>query len=518
MEKNIHHYEGILKANPTKELEVSSLCEYINAITAINNIYSRMLYRGQPDESWDIVSSAYREIKKSTENPTQKMLEDYHLKLIEEVAKLHDVDSKIDGHSDINKLAHLQHSGAKTNLIDYTLNPLVSLWFACTSHNDKNGAVYCIENSFILNGIAPIENNKTVEDLFNQPNNIKFFQPPNVNRRIISQQGVFLFSKGGIIEKHKHMVITIPKEQKEELLSQLRLMGISRKSLFPDFYGFLEWFSYGTEPQEIYEDTFREAEKYYSEYKYDDAIKLFEEVLKLGEDLFEESSVEIPRIYDYIAGSYNGKGNYQNALEWYRKALIIREEVLDAEHPDIATSYNNIALVYANQGDYPKALEWHQNALTIREKVLGLEHPDIATSYNNIALVYANQGDYPKALELYQKSLVIYEKVLGLEHPFTATGYNNIALVYVNQGDYPKALEWHQKSLDIREKVLGLEHPDTATSYNNIATMYANQGDYPKALELYQKSLIIREKMLGLEHPDTILIKESIAAVNNLLN
>ncbi|MCL1872558.1 MAG: tetratricopeptide repeat protein [Clostridiales bacterium] len=227
----------------------------------------------------------------------------------------------------------------------------------------------------------------------------------------------------------------------------------------------------------------------------------------------EEAQKKAALLYNVIGYGYFYGSQYQEALKWYQKVLAIYENVLGTEHPYIAITYNNIAAVYNNQGRYDEALEWHRNALTIREKVLDKEHPDIATTYNNIASVYNNQGKHDKALEWYQKALTILEKVLNTEHPNTASCYCSIANVYSKQGKYAKALEWHRKALATREKVLGMEHPDTASSYSYIAMNYLNHGGYAKALEWFRKSLAIIEKVLGTEHPYTTATYNNIAFV-----
>lgn len=125
MERNLDYYKSILKFTTTSEMEVTSLVDYINAIMAINSFYRKVLFRGQANKSWEIESSAYRALNKSAQPPTQKLLSDYHISLLREVDNLEDVEK----HKGITMLAHLQHNGAKTNLIDYSLNPLVCLHF-----------------------------------------------------------------------------------------------------------------------------------------------------------------------------------------------------------------------------------------------------------------------------------------------------------------------------------------------------------------------------------------------------
>ncbi|GHU15706.1 hypothetical protein FACS189441_7740 [Betaproteobacteria bacterium] len=511
---DIDFYKGNLKDIATTELEVKSISDYMNAIVAINSTYRNLLYRGQANKEWEIVSSAYRVLHKFSTRPSVEQLKNYHSSLISEVKHLKDeqISNTLKG---VALLAHLQHHWVKTCLIDYSLNPLVALWFACTGKVEvdgkivnRDGCVFFLEKNKLL----PIDEELETDQIFNKDaTSIYIFDPPSLNRRIIIQQSILLFSPLGVIDTSANKKkIVIPHACKDSIVKELALVGITRKNLFPDFSGFVEWFSFEIKSdKERYDEIVEEANKFYSTADYDKAISSYTKAIEFA----EKDSIDLAFLDNNIGLVYKCQGDYSKALEWHEKALAIREKVLGKEHPDTATSYNNIALVYNKQGDYPKALEWHEKALVIYEKVLGKEHPDTATSYNNIALVYNKQGDYPKALEWHEKALVIYEKVLGKEHPDTATIYNNIALVYDNQGDYPKALEWYEKDLAICEKVLGKEHPSTATSYNNIALVYNNQGNYEKALEWYEKALVIREKVLGKEHPSTATSYNNIAAV-----
>ena len=42
-------------------------------------------------------------------------------------------------------LTQLQHRGGKTNLIDFTRNILIALFFACDGHFEEEGRIICLE-------------------------------------------------------------------------------------------------------------------------------------------------------------------------------------------------------------------------------------------------------------------------------------------------------------------------------------------------------------------------------------
>ncbi|HCC35919.1 MAG TPA: hypothetical protein DEQ02_09995 [Ruminococcaceae bacterium] len=470
MEHTIEYYKEEIRKPVIPELEVTSLADYINFTVAAKESYRRALFRGQADKEWEIESSAYRALKANFKVPTQKMMRDYHTDLIREFRQLgENIEYK-----GVSLIAHLQHNGAKTFLLDYTKNPLVALWFACISEKEKDAGVYMAKTGVGTDEWIPLDGDIEIADLFAKKDITYQYEPAKINRRIICQQSVFLVSLSGKIEKSKHITVVIPKKHKDEILSQLSAVGISRSVLFPDFYGLvewfsIEWFSFNKEAEkEDYDKLMSSGAKYTDQFKFEEAVTVFEEAAGLAQSLFGENSAETAASYGSLGNVYDDQGKYDQALEWFEKALAIREKVLGKEHPDTASTYNNIALVYDDQGKYDQALEWFEKALAIAEKVLGKEHPDTASTYNNIASVYYRQGEYDKALEWFEKALAIFEKTLGKEHPDTATTYNNVASVYDNQGKYDQALEWYEKALNIYEKVLGKNHPSTVLTRENM--------------------------------------------------
>ena len=88
------------------------------------NYTHRYFYRGVSNKDYKLVSGIYR--------PGEKEENYYYHEL---QVRCPNVLAHL---KNFNKLTYMQHYGAPTRLLDITANPLVGLYFACESNNDKD--------------------------------------------------------------------------------------------------------------------------------------------------------------------------------------------------------------------------------------------------------------------------------------------------------------------------------------------------------------------------------------------
>ncbi|MDE0316894.1 MAG: FRG domain-containing protein [Candidatus Poribacteria bacterium] len=120
---------------------------------------------------------------------------------------------------DFEILTELQHYGGKTNLIDFTTDYFIALFFACNGLFNEDGRII-------------LQKTKNIEDPIDYP------QIPR--HRIIAQKSVFVRPSKGFIKINDDDIVTIPAYLKQFLLEHLRKFhSISTETIYNDLHGFI---------------------------------------------------------------------------------------------------------------------------------------------------------------------------------------------------------------------------------------------------------------------------------------
>ena len=236
------------------------------------------------------------------------------------------------------------------------------------------------------------------------------------------------------------------------------------------------------------DDYFSEANAYYENGDYENALVFYEKALELFRETVGENHLGTGASYNGIGIIYYYKGNLDKALEYLSKAMDIQIKILGDDNPDVLASYNNIARVYRDKGDLDHALYYYIKSLEIQKKFLGDNHIDIAKKYSDIGLIYAQKGDYANSISSYEKGLDISRILLGEKDSFTATLYASLGGVYFSKGEINECLSYYIKAITVWEE--NADSNDSLLSvYRIIGTAYYNQSDYSNALFYWEKEL-----------------------------
>ena len=192
--------------------------DYLNAVLEIigkiaeKSDSGNYIYRGEPRRHRKVSSSLWRECKRKMRT------EVFDIQAIEEPI-LELAKNYIPEQEEIEIWAELQHYGGHTNLIDFTTDSHIALFFACDRFFDKPGRV------LFLGEEAQSENRVKKK-------------PQNPRNRIIAQKSVFIRPLTGVVEPDD--VIAIPAHLKQPILGYLdKHHGISTETIYNDLHGFI---------------------------------------------------------------------------------------------------------------------------------------------------------------------------------------------------------------------------------------------------------------------------------------
>ncbi len=224
MEKTEYEKESYY-AHPT--FYIKNLSEYIQLVTSIASVKKddlpgeTVIFRGIADSEYDLLPGLAR--LKHTENDTEKELINDFL--------THRPDA-FSGLADFDILAKMQHYGLPTRLLDFSINPLVALYFACESKISKNGRILC-HNTYLQNDseafISEIctaairknfDDNYLVEEyLCNEKLTLYKYlartymygettvvRPKYWNQRIANQAGIFMIFPNNLVDRYKSVL------------------------------------------------------------------------------------------------------------------------------------------------------------------------------------------------------------------------------------------------------------------------------------------------------------------------
>ena len=334
--------------------------EVLNVVRALARNMPRadFIFRGEPKCYDKVCSSLYRQHQDIN-------ADHFNLEIVQQeilkVAKKYTHEN-----DEFEILTQLQHYGGKTNLIDFTTDCLVALFFACDSLPDEDGRVILLRKS------GPMR---------------RYIQEPrNPANRVIAQKSIFIRPPKGFVEPHS--VVVIPHELKQPTLDYLRsLHGISSETIYNDLHGFIR-------VQDIHESiyaTFYEGRTLQIQGQYQQAIERYSQIIELN---------------PLLAAAYNNRGNCfyhsgQNDL-----AILDFDQALELE-PRNADAYSNRGNVHLRKGNLALAIQDHGRSLEL--------DPGSAETHYNRGNAYIDSGDlacgiqdYSKALELNRGDTAVY--------------------------------------------------------------------------------------------------------------
>lgn len=215
--------------------EIKSFSSFIDVIDVTDLFGKKVLFRGQAAQGNLLPNIARVDRRINTTALEIKMLEQFKL-----------LGSNMLSHKDDdewNLIIKAQHHGLKTRCLDWTTNPLVALWFACSENNDRDCYVYML----VADKVASADLSKSP---FEQ-SHICIHQPLFESKRVIAQNGWVTihnyeqYAVGGEFIPLEHCdnetfqisEFIFPAQIKLDIIASLNRCGINHSSIYPDLDG-----------------------------------------------------------------------------------------------------------------------------------------------------------------------------------------------------------------------------------------------------------------------------------------
>ena len=338
--------------------------------------------------------------------------------------------------NDFEILTDIQHYEGKTNLIDFTTDYFIALFFACDGSPNEEGRVILQKTDLIKNWIK---------------------HPQNPRHRVIAQKSVFVRPPRGFIEPQGDDIVIIPKNQKQSMLQHLRKFhGISTETIYNDLHGFIRnqdihgdvythfcrGIAYGNRGDEATDS--KEKQKEYKE-----AINHYTKAIELKSDFLEA--------YYNRGIAYINKDDLNSAIQDFNTAIEL--------NPSLAEAYYNRGFLYNSKGDSDTAIKDFDTAIHLK--------PNYMEAYNNRGNSYNSKGDFDTAIK-------DFDTVIQID-PNSIEAYNNRGSSYCDKGNFDLAIQDFNTAIRLE--------PDHAVAYNNRGFAYSRKGDFDTAIKDYRKSI-----------------------------
>ena len=378
--------------NPlNQQIKLSEVLAVINDI-AEKAAEGNYIYRGEPECYCEVSSGLYRVYPGIQQ-------EGIDIAVIQEEILERAQEYTVPAMDEFELLATLQHFGDKTNLIDFTTDYLVALFFASNSESNKDGRVILLPR---------------------QSKSYEVKKTPRTIRRAEVQKSIFVRARKGVVKPDEDKVVRVPADLKEAILGYLgKYHDISTKTIYNDLQGFIE-------KRDIHGDAYTEfyrglacrrsiasAETPAKEKELNEAaIRHYTEAIKLKLNLFG--------VYNSRGLAYADNGRYDLAIQDYDTAIYL--------NPEYAEAYNSRGLAHADNGRYDLAIQDYDTAIDL--------NPEYAEAYNSRGNFYSLNDEHARAIQDYKTAIDLNDEY--------AEAYANRGIVFLH------LKEWGMAEADLK--------------------------------------------------------------------
>lgn len=331
------------------------------------------IYRGEPEHYEEYkgykkyngkVSSALYRLAPADFDSGKSDLENLQKEILKDARNhIHDHEK-----ANFELLTELQHYGSKTNLIDFTTDYHIALFFACNGSHDQDGRVIVLQRT------------KNIDEKYRVQRPLK---PLN---RVMAQKSIFTQPHKGFIDPNDLITVTVPANLKQWILIYLRnFQDISTQSIYNDLHGFIRNKDIRYSPEAMRPLVLAELKLEYiakNSLPAEEQKVTHRDVIEACTKRLQYSPYEV-EIYVKQGKSYLILNEFDCATETFSKAILLQPDYVEAY------AYRGLALFLKK--DYKSTIEDFTYIIQFK--------PDNATAYScrGIALLHLQEWEKAKS-------------------------------------------------------------------------------------------------------------------------
>ena len=331
------------------------------------------IYRGENECFPEVSSGLYREYK-------ELGVEDLRIEFIQKDI-LREAKRFTNETDDLEILDQLQHFGYQTNLIDFTMDYLIAMFFSCDGQFGEDGRVILLRKEAVQTRA-----------------------PRSPASRVLAQKSLFVIPTTGVVEPE--CIVTIPAPLKQPILNYLReCHAITTESLYNDLHGFIRHRK--THPS-FYAEFLRGIATHLSQ-DWGTAIEHYTKSIELNPFMYLN--------FVNRAEAYTLMGQYDRAISDGNRAIEL--------DPNGPAAFYNRGAAYARQDQPDRAIADFTRTIEL--------DPAHLNAFVSRGTAHTALNDLPRAMEDYNRAVDI--------DPSNATAVSHRGLAFLRSGETELAMK-----------------------------------------------------------------------------
>lgn len=213
------------------------------------------------------------------------------------------------------------------------------------------------------------------------------------------------------------------------------------------------------------------AQAYLDDEQVKEAIELFEEVVRVEEQLLAKDDFSRLESQHELARAYRKNGQIMEAIELLEEVVRIKKNLLAGDDTSRLASVQVLAQAYRANGQIEEAIELLEEVVRTDKRLLVQDDGDRLSSQHDLATMYQANGQMKEAIELLEEVVRIKEQVLAEEDPSRLVSQSRLAKCLWHTGERQSSLTMMTHVVSVRRRVLPEDDPIRQRSEERLANM-----------------------------------------------